>query len=129
METKNYKRLAIVLGVALVLIALLLGMFVFDYVVLAVHVALANEQTQIFEQMRSQALEATPEKAVEYLEYAAYYYPSGTKQVAGSPLDRTVERARQFAIASIIANLRAKTGRDLGDDPKQWIDEFKTSRK
>jgi hypothetical protein len=62
--------------------------------------------------------------AVGYLEYAHNYYPSGTKQVRGSRLDRIVERSRSLAELRIIQMLRVVTGQELGDDAELWIQKF-----
>ncbi len=124
----RHQKLVLALCVGLALARLLLGKCYYDQVPLMFRVACAEEQTQIFDQMRTQALQSNPAEAVEYLEYAVSYYPSGTKQVPGSRLDGIVERARQSAIREIIANLRAKTGRDYGDDPNRWINELKPRR-
>jgi hypothetical protein len=95
-----------------------------DHGWLSVRVAFAEEQTAIFEEMREKAASADPTKAIGYLEYAVNYYPSGSKQVAGSSLDHMVERARRSAVREMIADLRRKSGEDLGDDPKRWIAHF-----
>lgn len=119
------------MGVALaclVLIALLLGWWSVKYVALFFRVTLAEEQTKIFEDLRVQALQSPPEKAVEYLGGVVHYYPSGSKQVTGSRLDRIVEQARQSAVREILADLRARTGKDFGDDPQRWIDELAPRR-
>ena len=60
-----------------------------------IRIAFADEQTAIFEEMREKVERADPAEATNYLRYAVDYYPSGTKQVAGSALDRLVERARR----------------------------------
>jgi len=90
-----------------------------------VRIALADEQTGVFEEMQLKAIGADPTQAVGYLEYTVRYYPSGTKQVTGSPLDRVVERARKATVRVIIHYLRAKTGEDFGDDPEIWIRNLK----
>lgn len=81
----------------------------------------AVEQVEIFEQMRQQAIAAEPRGAVDCLDYVANYYPSGSKHATGSRLDRIAELARASAIREIIATLRSKTGKDLGEDPVAWI--------
>ena len=91
---------------------------------MSLRLAFAEEQTQIFDEMRTKARHSPPKEAVLSLQYVVRYYPSGTKQVQGSRLDLIVERARQNAINEIIASLRTKMGRDLGDDPERWIEEF-----
>ncbi len=75
----------------------------------------------------SEAIHQEPpdvKSAIGFLESAHNYYPSGTKQTAGSPLDRTVERSRSNAERQIIAMLREITGADLGLNPNAWIDKF-----
>jgi len=92
---------------------------------LRVQVALGEEQTQMFEECRTRALEhSRPEKIAGLIHAAIIYYPSGTKQTPGSHLDRMVERSRQIAIREMIAHLRATTGADLGSDPQAWINRF-----
>lgn len=111
--------------VLLVLPWVLAGWLFFRYAEKTILVAFADEQTQIFEEMRARALQArTPGEASGYLEYAVNYYPSGTKQDTGTRLDRMVERARQANIREMIAHLRVQTGQDLGDDPGPWIARF-----
>ncbi len=98
--------------------------FFWDWASLHVRVAFASEQTEIFEEQRHSALTADPLGAALELEYIVGYYPSGTKQIAGSRLDQIVERQRRRAAMDIIAYLRAKTGEDLGDDPQKWIQKY-----
>ena len=110
--------------VAAVAAVALLAVVFARHAVLELRIALAEEQTAIFDQMRVQAEQAEPADAVESLRYAWNYYPSGTKQVTGSELDTIVERARRNAAREMVDDLRRKTGRDLGDDPRAWIEEF-----
>jgi hypothetical protein len=115
--------LAGLLGAAAVLAG---GYLAFAHACLVLRVAFAREQMEIFEQMQQQVRKARdPAEAVNYLEYAAGYYPSGTKQVPGSSLDAMVEQARHSAIREIIADLRTRTGQDLGDDPQAWVKRFR----
>src|SRR5262245_45870742 len=100
------------------------GGLAWELMLLRLRVALADEQTAIFEQMRAQALRSGPAEAAGCLDYAVNYYPSGTKQEAGSRLDRVVERHRVSAVRDIIAHLRSKTGQDHGDDPRAWVERF-----
>ncbi len=89
-------------------------------------IAFAENQTDIFEQMRRQtAGSATVD--VGYLEYTLSYYPSGTKQTKGSRLDRVVERARESAVREMIAILRARTGKEFGEDPRRWIEGLRAA--
>ena len=91
---------------------------------LHIHVAFASEQTEIFDNMRREALSADAVGAAQSLAYVVNYYPTGTKQVRGSLLDRMVERERTNAVLEIISHLRTKTGEDLGDDPEKWIQKY-----
>ncbi len=109
--------------VAAAVMAILLGFgfCLISHVRTSVQIAFADEQTAIFDQMRRQTAEAAAVD-VSYLEYALWYYPSGTKQTKGSGLDRVVERARQCAVREIIEILRSRTRKDFGDDPRRWIE-------
>jgi hypothetical protein len=93
---------------------------------LTIHVTFASEQTQIFEDMRAKALKSGITKAADCLQYVVFYYPSGTKQEAGSKLDRIVERERNFAVRDIISHLHTETDDDLGDNPEAWIKKYAT---
>lgn len=121
MTSQTYKRLNIALSVVVVVSLIAACKFFWDAAMLHVHVAYASEQTEIFDNMRKEALSASPGGAAQSLEYVVGYYPSGTKQVRGSQLDQMVERARTNAILEIISDLRKKTGEDLGDDAEKWV--------
>ena len=97
----------------------------FNYGSLKLRVAFAHGQIDVFDSMRSKAMNGTPAQAAGYLEYAANYYPSGTKQVPGSRLDVIVETARSNAVREIIGYLRQKTGKDFGDEAQKWIEALK----
>lgn len=114
---------ASVLAAFVLVIAVLQG---FAYAWRGIAIGFACEQTQIFADMRLQALESTPSRAADCLSYVVSYYPSGTKQETGSPLDEIVERARQEAVASIIAHLRHTTGDDRGTTAEPWITKYGT---
>ncbi len=124
MTVTGYKRLNFVLAALVVLLLAIFAWLFWERFVLHIRVAFADDQTEIFEEMRDRALRAEAAEAVGYLEYVVAYYPLGTKQEAGSRLDRIVERYRALVVRDIIAHLRAKTGQDLGDDPQAWIEKF-----
>jgi hypothetical protein len=124
MSISGYKRLAVALGVACVGLLVLCGSLFWSYGWLKIQVAFASEQTQIFDEMRSKALQSNAASAAECLDYVVGYYPSGTKQETGSRLDRMVERKRAGAVRDIIAYLRAKSGEDLGEAPEAWIQKY-----
>ncbi len=103
---------------------MLYGCLFWSYGWLKIRVAFASEQTQIFEEMRTQALQSDATGAAGCLEYVVGYYPSGSKQETGSRLDRMVERERALAVRDIVAYLRTKTGQDLGESPEAWIQKY-----
>ena len=117
------KRITVFLVLFCAGLVVLLSCLFWNYGWLRTRVAFAGEQTQLFEEMRLRALQTTPSEAAGCLQYVVSYYPSGTKQEAGSSLDRMVERERQRVVSDIIDYLRAKTGEDLGKEPHVWIDK------
>lgn len=117
------KRVTVVLALFCTGLVVLGVCLFWNYGVLRIRVAFASEQVQMFEEMRLRALQTPPSEAAGCLQYVICYYPSGTKQQAGSSLDRMVERERHRVVSDIIDYLRAKTGEDLGKDPHAWIDK------
>ena len=124
MSIIGYKRATIVLGISTLLLIVMYVLLVVAYAPLKLRLAMASEQVKIFEDMRAKAVQTGPSEAVGFLSYAANYYPSGTKQVPGSRLDRMVEQARASAVREIIADLKQKTGEDLGANVQAWIDKY-----
>jgi hypothetical protein len=120
------------IGVGLVFL-LLLGIIVgqaIDRGVCGIRIALAEEQCQFFVEMADKAVAAlnrdppSINEAIDCLESTHRYYPSGTKQVAGSPLDRVVETCRRASERRIIEVLKATAGSHLGNDADAWIEHF-----
>jgi hypothetical protein len=128
MTPTSYRNPFLILCAVSLLLAGLLGKGFWDHAWLVMHVAMADEQIAIFDEMRTQAERSDPAKATDCLGYVVNYYPSGSKQDKGSRLDKIVESARAHAVAAIIADLRKRSGKDLGDDPQRWIDDFATKR-
>lgn len=124
MSTSGYKRLAGILAALCALLAIFCISLCILYAPLKLRVAFASEQVYIFDEMRDKALHLEAAGAAGCLEYVVGYYPSGTKQVSGSRLDRMVESARARSINDILAYLRSKTGEDLGADPQSWINKY-----
>jgi hypothetical protein len=124
MNILGYKPLTIALSLACVGLIVLSGCLLWSYGRLKIRVAFASEQTRIFEEMRTQALQSDSTVAAGCLEYVVRYYSSGSKQETGSRLDRIVERERAFAVRDIVAYLRHKTGQDLGESPEPWIQKY-----
>lgn len=125
MTTETQRRLIIGLSVlSLILLALVVWLFA-DSAILRVRVVMADGDTNIHAQMVDDARATKdPVKAAQCLSYLVNHYPSGSKQVAGSKLDRVVERCRRSSALAIIAHLRVITGKELGDKPEPWIEQF-----
>jgi len=124
MSISSYKRLTVILSVLCVGLVVLCGSLYWSHILLKVRVGWAFGQTEIFEQMRTQALRSGPAGASSCLDYVVSYYPSGTKQEPGSPLDLMVERERMRVARDIIGHLRSETGEDLGESPAVWIQRY-----
>ena len=121
----NWRRVAIVLGVFCAVLLVGSGFLLWIHGSLHLRTAFADEQTQIFDDMRMRALQSTAAPDIAgSLEYVVFYYPSGSKQRAGSKLDRVVERHRTAVVRDIVAHLRRTTGQDLGDGPEPWIQKY-----
>ena len=124
MSIPGYKRLTIALvgvGIGLIVVC---GSLLWIHGLLAIRVAFAKEQSQIFEEMRTKALQSDAASAAGCLDYLVHYYPSGTKQQTGSPLDWLVEHNRALAERDIVMYLRTKTGQDLGERPEAWVQKY-----
>ena len=123
------KRLAVVLLAFCGVLFVGSGFLFWSYGYLSLRVAFADDQTQIFDEMRTQALQSTaPPDIARSLEYVVNYYASGTKQLAGSELDRVVERHHTAVVRDIIEHLRRTTGQDLGESPEPWIQKYSARR-
>jgi hypothetical protein len=105
MTISGYKRLVALLGIVSVALLISCGCLIWNYGWLKIRVAWASEQTAIFDEMRTKALQTNAIAAAGYLDYVANYYPSGSKQETGSRLDRMVERERLLAIRDIKSHL------------------------
>ncbi len=124
MSISGYKRLTVALAVLCCLLAFVSMSLFVGYAPLKLRLAFASEQVHIFDEMRDEALHSDASGAAGCLDYVVNYYPSGTKQVSGSRLDRMVESARGQSVREILAYLRTKTGEDLGTDPESWIKKY-----
>jgi hypothetical protein len=118
-------RLKLVVWTSIILLVVLSSFFATEYGLLKLRVAFADGQVKVFEDMRKTANGTTdPRKLSGQLQYVLDYYPSGSKQVTGTRLDRVVEAARSNSIAAIIARLRVTTGKDLGNGARSWLSEY-----
>ena len=115
----------VLLWSSFIAVAALCAMFIVKYTILSLRVAFATDQVALFEEMKASAnVTLDPQKLSGKLDYVVNYYPSGSKQVTGTQLDKIVEAARANAIATIIARMRTSTGKDLGDDAEKWLMEY-----
>ena len=127
MSITSYKRLTVSLAVGIILLLGLVWQLNFK-----LHMALldskASEQSTWVEvrdidKVRDWALQAEPKKAVEYLDMLDQSPPREWTARRGN-LGRVIEIERASAIREVVAYLRKKTGEDLGDDPKKWIEKY-----
>lgn len=123
MTAMNSRHLVTLVGV-FCLLSVIATSLLWLYGRQSLEISFAEEQTAIFEEMRSKAVQGSPTTAAECLQYVVAYYPTGSKQQTGSKLDRMVERARARALAEIVAHLRRSTGEDLGEAPEPWIAKY-----
>ena len=125
MKTIAFNRISVALACVAFVFVLVSSLLFWKYSVLRIKVAFAEKQTEIFEGMRSRALQSTtPVNIASSLSYAVSYYPSYSKQNSGSSLDQIVERHRSAVLREIIAHLRRTTGEDLGDNPEPWLKKY-----
>lgn len=88
--------------IAIVLLVVVAGIAWWKYLDIRIRAALAEEQTQFFDEMVQQAAQRKTAKEIAAdIEAVKIYYPSGSKQRTGSHLDRIVERARSHAITKL----------------------------
>lgn len=124
MSTHATNRVTAVLALTVLLLGGALAWETWGYFRLHLEAALAEEQTRVFEEARTKALQGGISEASALLEYVTIYYPSGSKQRVGSHLDTVVERYRNMVIHDISQYLRQETGEDLGDKPASWIQRY-----
>src|SRR6266567_5616984 len=97
-------------AVTSVILLLFLIVAMTRYELLKFRVAFADDQISIFREMRRSAGNTSdPHEIAGFLSYTVTYYPSGTKQLMGSALDRMVEAARSDAVAAILVRFRSVT--------------------
>jgi hypothetical protein len=124
----GYRRATIILSILSTCLITLSASLIVHFAPLEMRLMMARSQVQLFDDMREQALQAAPGRAADLLDYVAGYYPSGSKQIAGSKLDLIVEQARSSTIREIISHLRKTTGEDLGNTARPWIQKFSSGK-
>ena len=111
-------------GILAVVNVVLCSWSLVSYLVLRLHLALANDQTWRMVRWRDEALASKNADGVGRLFLIVHDYPSGTKQIKGSLLDLMVERQRAAAVHEVLTHLRKETGQNFGDDPNIWIAKY-----
>jgi hypothetical protein len=82
-----------------------------EYTSLELRTHFADAQIGIFQAMEGMADQySDPPKVTGLLKYVIDYYPSGTQQATGTPLDHIVEDERSRSVAAIINRLRVLYG-------------------
>ena len=128
MTISGYQRVTIVLSIVCVALLALSAALIIHFLPLEMRVVIARSQVQLFDEMRERSLQTNTSGSADTMSYIVGYYPSGTKQIAGSPLDQIVEQARAAAIRECIDHLRKTTGEDLGDAAEPWIKKYGSQR-
>lgn len=75
-----------------------------------------------FDRTRDLAMRAEIPETIQYLEQM--HFPEGQPSPFTGSLSYFVETQRRRAVHDVIVYLRAKTGKDLGDKPEAWIQEY-----
>lgn len=124
MTISGHQRVTIVLSIVCVALLALVTALIIHFLPLEMRVMMARGQIQLFDEMRERALQASASGIADSMRYVVGYYPSGTKQIAGSQLDQIVEQARAATIRECLDHLRKTTGEDLGDAAEPWIKKY-----
>ena len=102
MASQNQRPLIIALLCYGCLATIAAGWFGWRAVDSQLRIAFAEEQTQVFREMRDRAAQESDPGAIQGLkQYVLEYYPSGTKQRSGTRLDQIVETIRQDCLDTI----------------------------
>lgn len=123
MSITSYKRLTVLLTVVIVVLLGLVWYFSVKFQMQRFDERDLWSGIRDFDRMRDMALRSEPKDAVEILDTFATIAPrQGT-----SPGEMIFEHERAADIREIIGYLRQKTGEDLGDDPKKWVEKYRTN--
>jgi hypothetical protein len=86
----------------------------------------AQGKVETISKLQKAALNSTNASVViENLDYILWYCSTGLKDKAESALDVLVENYQKSATSEMVGHLKQITGRNLGDNPKVWIDAYK----
>jgi hypothetical protein len=75
-----------------------------------------------FNYKRDLAMKGELSETIQYLEQLNF--PEGQPSPISGSLSNFVETQRRRAVRDVLVYLRSKTGKDLGDKPEAWIQEY-----
>ncbi len=119
MSITGYKRLTVFLTVVILALLGLALYFAGRFQMERVEQRSDYNNIYTFDRMRDLAVHSEPKQAVDIL----YSFDLAANTNA-SYHAKIYEIERLVSIRDIIVYLRAKTGEDLGDDPKKWIEKY-----
>jgi hypothetical protein len=108
----------------MVVLLFLLILVLWEFVPLLVGTSYAVGSVEDFEAEVRSSMNGSPDVLLLTLQSIVSNYPSGSRLPKNSKPDMIVEAARRTAEMAIISELRRKTGKDFGSDPKEWIDKL-----
>jgi hypothetical protein len=87
-----------------------------------VDVRYAHDIVERFNSERDRAMKGELSETIQYLEQLDF--PEGQPSPFTGSLSNFVETQRRRAVHDVIGYLGAKAGKDLGDNPEAWIQEY-----
>ena len=121
MSINSYRWMTWCFGLLCVVLLATLALVLHTYSWRMSDIRYAHEVARGFQDRRDYAIKRGVTQAAD--ELYSLQIPPGAAPFQ-NPLESFVERERQRAVADIISYLRAKTGKDLGNDVTPWIFEY-----
>jgi hypothetical protein len=119
MNITSYKRLTLLLTAVIVVLLGLFLCFICKFQVERVQQRSIYNTIYTFDRQRFMAVHSEPKQVVDIL-----YSLDSSPDTNTSYYAKIYEIERVAVIRDIIIYLRQKTGADLGDDPKKWIERY-----
>ena len=119
MSITSYKPLTLLLAAVIVVLLGLVLYFAFKFQAERVEQRSIYNTIYTFDRQRFMAVHSEPKQAVDIL-----YSLDASPDTNASYYAKIYEIERVAVIRDIIVYLRQKTGEDLGDDPKKWIERY-----
>lgn len=120
MTTAGYRRLLFVLSGAVAALLLSMGNLALRYSELRMEAGGAWLLIAEFQGIRSHLSELDATGLADRLNNTV----RRSLKYKNASLKRVVEHERALLVRDLIANLRKKTGEDLGEDPSVWISKY-----